>query len=496
LKSKLSTRIESEHFIIHADRRIEKDELKLIVLNQEYYFQELQNYFRENPSNKINSYLFFNAEQKKELFGAGNADVAKPWLNCIYISLDSWESTLKHEIAHCFTAEFGTGIFKLASGFNPALIEGVAEASDGFYDENSINYLASLAYQNNYRIDLNSLFSSFSFFGSVSSLSYIYSGSFIYYLISEFGIDKVKQFYKTNDFKSAFGIELSKVTDNYEKFLEKLLPDVNKEQANYYFGRKSLISKVCPRYVAASLQEAWDHYYSNDFYSAEIKFNEIISKDDNYSAIVGLAKIYEDADSIDKAIKLLNSFLKNFDGTSSEFDLKFRLAELYVKNSELTQASDLYNSLANTSSGRRMKLLANTRLALIENGNIIKYVSGSDFDKYTILKELNSKKYFYPSIPLMIDLSLSLGEDYNGFLINFRNDFEVKDELSSYAILKLSEYMLRNFDYANARKMAGFALRFKENENFLRLTEDNYKKSEWFFKFSKQILEQTKFSLN
>ena len=52
--------------------------------------------------------------------------------------------TLKHEIAHCFTASFGTGIFKLASGFNPALIEGVAEAADGFYDENSIHYLASL----------------------------------------------------------------------------------------------------------------------------------------------------------------------------------------------------------------------------------------------------------------------------------------------------------------------------------------------------------------
>ena len=101
---------------------------------------------------------------------------------------------LNTKLAHCFTAGFGTGIFKLAAGFNPALIEGVAEAADGIYDENSIHYLASLAYKNDYRVNLNSMLSSFSFFGSVSSLSYIYSGSFIKYLTNEYGIEKVKNF--------------------------------------------------------------------------------------------------------------------------------------------------------------------------------------------------------------------------------------------------------------------------------------------------------------
>ncbi|MCW8803818.1 MAG: hypothetical protein OQK57_05410, partial [Ignavibacteriaceae bacterium] len=246
LKNELSFYVESRHFIIQADRRIDKEELQQIVANKEYYYLQLSKFFAEQPETKIVSYIFFDSEQKKNLFGSGAADVAKPWLNSIYVSHDSWESTLKHEIAHCFTAGFGTGIFKLAAGFNPALIEGVAESADGFYDENSIHYIASLAFKNDYHVNLNSMFNSFSFFGSVSSLSYIYSGSFIKYLTDEFGIEKVKSFYQTNDFNASFNMDLSKVVKNYEIFLDILTNEGTREKANYYFGRKPLVSKVCP----------------------------------------------------------------------------------------------------------------------------------------------------------------------------------------------------------------------------------------------------------
>ncbi|MCK7522049.1 MAG: hypothetical protein MZV64_32405 [Ignavibacteriales bacterium] len=126
---------------------------------------------------------------------------------------------------------------------------------------------------------------------------------------------------------------------------------------------------------------------------------------------------------------------------------------------------------------------------MFNDGTIENYVSGSDYDKYSILKELNSKAYNYSSIPLMIDLSNSLEEDYKIFLQNFENDLEVKDELSSYAVYKISEYMLKNFDYINARKMAGFSLRYKGNANLLKLTEEQYKKTEWFFRNAENILD-------
>ena len=496
INNSLSSTIESEHFIIHADRRIPKKDLEMIALNQEMYYSQLSDFFNERIANKLTSYIFYNRKQKKEVFGSANADVAKPWLYSTYISFDSWESTLKHEIAHCFTADFGWGIFKLAHSFNPGLIEGVAEAADGFYDENGINYMASLAYKNNYRIDINKLFSSFSFFGSVSSLSYIYSGSFIKYLTSEYGIDKVKQLYKTNDFEKIYNENLKTEIYDYGKYLDSLKLISSKEKANYYFGRKPLISKVCPRYVSSSLDEAWDYYSRKEYSVASSIFENILSKSENYSAIIGLAKIYEDNDSLEKAINLLTNNINTFSGTASEYNLKFRLAELYIKNSEFENAKNIYALILKTKPSRRLELLADTRIALLKEGTISEYVKGSDFDKYIILKKLNGKKYNYAIIPLMIDLSEMLDEDYKLFLENFKDNFQVNNEISGYAVYKISVYMLRNFDYSNARKYAGLALRYKGNPNLTELFNEQFKKAEWFAKNSNRVLDNTTFKLN
>ena len=92
LRSELPNRIESKHFIIQADKRIGKDELKLIVLNQEFYYSRLSEYFPgKTCQRRLILYIFFNSEQKQKLFGAGSADVAKPWLNSIYVSADTWQ---------------------------------------------------------------------------------------------------------------------------------------------------------------------------------------------------------------------------------------------------------------------------------------------------------------------------------------------------------------------------------------------------------------------
>lgn len=496
IKKYLSSTVESEHFLIYADQRISEEELKLIALNHEYYYTMLVQYFREHPSTKINSYLFFNSDQKKSLFGSGAADIAKPWLNSIYISLDSWESTLKHEIAHCFTANFGTGIFKLAAGFNPALIEGLAEAADGIYNGNDIHYLASLAFNNNYRIDIGSIFNGFSFFGSVSTLSYIYSGSFIQYLKENYGVNDVKEFYSSGKFNQIFPVNLNEAIKDYEVFLDTLLLNKTIEEANYYFGRKSLISKVCPRYISSAVTRAWEDYKAENFDDAKDIFNDILTKTESLSALVGLAKVYKSQDSLKKAIDLYLTHSEYFTGTAGEFDLQLRLADLFVLDDQKEDAIELYNFLISVRPNRILTYLSETRLALTQYDLLKKYLSGSDFDKYEILKKLNSKSYFYSSVPIMIELSKSLEEDYNLFLNNFEKDFQVKDETSSYALLKLSEYMLQNLDFMRARKIAGFSIRYKKNINLLKVTELNFNKADWFLRNSETFLERTNIDIN
>lgn len=492
----LTTRIESEHIIFYTDSRIEKDDLEQIVLNSEYYYSQLKKFFKDEPQSRINIYLFFDRTQKKELFGSANADVSKPWLNSVYISFDSWETTLKHELAHCFSAEFGSGVFKLAADFNPSLIEGIAEAADGFYDENDINYLASLAFKNDYRINLSSLFSYLSFFKSVSGLSYIYSGSFVDYLETEFGIEKVKQFYKSNDFINSFNNEMSFVIKKYESYLDTLNSFERKAKADFYFGYKPLISKVCPRFVSSRLEKAWKYYSIKSFEKAENLFHDILYKADNYNALIGLAEIYGDQDSLNKAINLLRKNLPVYAGTGNEYDLKFRLADLYVKVGDEEKASEIYHAISEVKPCRRFELLADTRISLLNNGLIRDYIYGSNYDKYNILKELSSVSYNYSAVPFMIELSKSLEESYKIFLLNFKITPEVKDELSCYAVYKLSEYMMKNSDFINARKFAGLSLRYKDNPNLYKLVNEHYLKTGWFVKNAERVLTKTKFGLN
>ena len=101
--------------------------------------------------------MFKNNTQKGKLIGSENADVAKPWLFQIYTIADNYDHTLKHEIAHIFSEKFGVGPFKIAHNFNPALIEGIAEAAAPLYNTWYVDHIASIAYNNNFRFNIENL---------------------------------------------------------------------------------------------------------------------------------------------------------------------------------------------------------------------------------------------------------------------------------------------------------------------------------------------------
>ncbi|MFB3055981.1 MAG: hypothetical protein ACE1ZQ_02315, partial [Ignavibacteriaceae bacterium] len=258
LTNTLSNSVSTDHFVIHFDKRIDTEKVKMLALNHEYYYQELEKYFEVRLDDKIQSFIFYDNNQKKELFGSRNADVAKPWLNHIYISIRNWEHTLKHELAHCFSAKFGSGILKLASGLNPMLIEGIAEAADGNYDDNSLHFMAALAYNSGYDVDMKYLLSKFGFYSKASSISYIFAGSFIQYLIDNYGISKFKEYYLTGEFPKSYGLNLNNTLSKYYSFLTNSNYSYTDSQAHYYFGRRSLFQKICPRAISEQLIDGWE----------------------------------------------------------------------------------------------------------------------------------------------------------------------------------------------------------------------------------------------
>ena len=76
------------------------------------------------------------------------------------------------------------------------------------------------------------------------------------------------------------------------------------------------------------------------------------------------------------------------------------------------------------------------------------YLNGSDYDKYYILRSINKSTNNYWLFPVLITLTERLEENYNFFLEKLNMNIRVNNYESSYAMLKLSEYMLENFDFA------------------------------------------------
>ncbi|OGU82269.1 MAG: hypothetical protein A2W11_12475 [Ignavibacteria bacterium RBG_16_35_7] len=496
IKAELDKTISSEHYEIHYSSALNDTLISVIALHHEFYYSELEKYFNVKPKKKIVSLIFNNREQKKRLFGTANADVAKPWIPEIYISVDNYDKTLKHEIAHCFTREFGSYIFKIADNFNPSLIEGVAMAADPVYDGFDLDYMAALAFNNDFKLNVNALFTFFNFFKQPSSLGYIIAGSFIKFLIDKYGINQFKKLYTDLDFVEHYGKELPMLAREHEIYLNDKygIHAIAIDRAKYYYGRKSIFYKVCPRYVAKKINEAWKLYDQKKIEDAKKIFKKLLTISDNYSPLIGLSYCYVELNENQKAIYLLQENIHKFEKTAYQYEIQFLLADLLAKNNRISEAHSIYKLLILQNPSRTLYSLSTLRADLIDADSlIVKYLNGEDEAKYGILKSLNSTSYNYNSFPYLSSSAKSAKVEHENFLKNFAKVLEVTDQKSSYAIYRLSSYMCEKLDFNRARKMAALSLRYSEDVSFNSVLQSNFNKMNWLYKNSGEALSKMKY---
>ncbi|MCK7524804.1 MAG: hypothetical protein MZV64_47960 [Ignavibacteriales bacterium] len=96
--------------------------------------------------------------------------------------------------------------------------------------------------------------------------------------------------------------------------------------ADYYFGRLSIIQKVCPRYIGDRLSKAYQYLSEKKFEKAEILFKEINNKTLNYSALVGLSEIYYQRNKKNEAIQLIFNNYKKFTSTAYYSNMIFQIS--------------------------------------------------------------------------------------------------------------------------------------------------------------------------
>lgn len=482
LETNLSKSILTESFQIHFSPSMKAKEIEFAAILHEYYLDQIKINLKLGRSHKIDSYIFRDRNQKRVILGAGNADIAKPWLNQIYLNSSNYDETLKHELVHVLGGEFGSTIFRIADDFNPSMIEGLAMAVENNYDGYPVHYMAKLAYQAGYKFPINKLFSGLNFFTNTSSISYIYSGSFIRYLSDKYGVDKIKKLYGNAEFSKIFGKNISTLALEYDVFLKNYQSDFNKYKAQLYFGGTTIFKKFCPRVAAADVKKGWELFNKNNTYEALELFQRVFQYSNSYQSLSGIIACYSKEKKYVEAKKFLSRQLPNFRSSPYYFYLELAYGDLLIKCNDKFKAVNIYDSLLIQNPHIQYTNEVMIRKTILNEGldSLKNYFAKDETLRYQKLLKMNNGGINYFSIPALLLSAERINLEMKELFNVLKKMIKVTDPISGYAALEISRLALKKLDYETAQYFAVLALNFKQDENLSHRYIENLRMVNWF----------------
>lgn len=478
IKNELGAELNTEHFHIIYPDTLDQTSIDLLKYEHEYYYYSISKQLNKELGDKITSIVFESGAQKKKLFGSENADVAKTWLGQIYLNYNNYDKTVKHEISHIFSAEFAEGMFKVPSDFNPGMIEGFAMAVENNFDDYDIDYIAALAHKYNFKVSLSNLFNGFSFFSNVSSISYIYSGSFMKFLAERFSWKKFTKVYSDGNFKKIFDYEISELEKEYYKYLNSLLIDNNTHQANYYFGRLPLFKKYCARATAKELRNTQDFLTKKKYDLAAEKFLEIYQYSNSYRALVGFVIAKKEKGDISDSIKFLLQEIEKFKNTSYYYYLEFLLADFYALKNNKENADYYYSIIIEQSPHPNYISSAKFKkdLLYLNDSTLIKYMEDWEFKDNILNKHvLNSPNDYV--VQLFVRRYVEK-HDEALLKLNIIKTIVANHSLSSDTYFQISKFAYKYLFFEDALHFAELSL---SNSDFKRqsVIKEHILKNKW-----------------
>ncbi len=495
LKKKLIGQAVTPNFIINYPASISEDQVNNLILHHEFYFKKLTEQTAIDYENKIQSFVFQSREQKRKLFGAGNADVAKPWLNQIYTQYESFNTSLKHEMSHIFASKVGSTIFKVADNLNPSMIEGYAMAVENNYSGYDIHFLAKVAKSAGYQFPIPDLFEGFNFLGGTSSISYIYAGSFIKFIADEYGIDKVNLLYSDLNFRHHLNRELDELSVEYNDFLDDLTYQPDSSKAQLFFGRQSLFKRNCPRVTAQKIKDAWEHYSDSEYQSAFEIFDKTYKYSASYSALIGSIQSLRILKQFDNAINLLNNEIINFQNSGYYFNLLFRLGELYGLNKMFEKADSVYSLLYSVKPNEVFGNAVKSRKILMKKSKQVysDYLSAERVERFHVLTGLINKSNYEVLLPIILELAKRL-EISESSINRILSKIGISKRLANYYFYnELSNWYLEANEWKVAKFYAQLASVVAEKYHS-PIADENLEKCEWISNFADSILTNVKFN--
>ena len=277
---------ETPHFEIYYSQGLE-EEIDVFADDCEFQYSQLSVYFHSGTSRKVRAYLYASPEQKKRLIGAGSTYIEDPFGYGFHLHVRGFpHPVLKHELAHVFTADWSPWKVSLNVGIH----EGIAVAADWNEGKLTVHQWAKAMRELNVAPPLSSVIG-LGFWRHAGSRSYLLAGSFIRYLVAEYGVEKLKDAFPTGNLAKVYGKDLAELEQEWVNVLSDTVPLKEKEKAyaERRLKRSGIFEQVCAHEMASLREKAWQAYYRKDYISAVTTFKTMLSHEpDNPLTLRGL----------------------------------------------------------------------------------------------------------------------------------------------------------------------------------------------------------------
>jgi hypothetical protein len=211
-------------------------------------------------------FIYGDPVTKKRLMGAGETQVAKPWLRQVHVSegLNGPPRVLAHELAHVVLGPYGHGYFGVTAESawarpNMGLVEGAATALAWDNSGATPHEAAAEMLRTGKLPTARELMDTGAFYALPGPRAYDAAGSLLRFVLDTHGAEKFRALYRAGDFDGVLGAPLEKVETDWHAMLKTIdVPETARRMAEHRIRQKSIFEQRCARHVARRMH-AFSH---------------------------------------------------------------------------------------------------------------------------------------------------------------------------------------------------------------------------------------------
>ncbi len=308
IRARLGGLTETKHFVIAYDvATVTPAAAERLAAEHEFQLARLQEQFVLPHVERIATYVYPSAEAKRRAIGAGQTELAKPWLREVHITAQSIDATLQHELVHVVAAPFGMPLIHAST--SPGLTEGLAIAVEGTWGGRTLAEHAALLRRAGLMPPMERMLGAAGFIAQSSSVSYILAGAFARHLIDRYGMRRFLLVYGTPSYEEVYGHPLPDLIGSWQRSLDSVAYDpADSLTADVLFRRPPLIGKVCVRLHARRMNEARRLVADRRYDDALLLYRDLAAVGGS-DAVTGLMNLRMRRQEYNAAIDLYDSLL-------------------------------------------------------------------------------------------------------------------------------------------------------------------------------------------